>query len=197
MGGLPAGDLIFDPTLNLQVGASADDGYYVVETTTTSVTGNEVYLNHNSTSRNGLWRWSVAIGQGAAISDAEWGGYMPNALYDHIDCDVYFQDVDNAPDLNDAEVVTDRARTTATHDWDVPDWPNQYPYLDVTAMVQEIVDRPGWESGNYMAMMTIDTGNIAGFVQSYDSQPTGAATLDIEYEEAAGGDRRLMVMGVK
>ena len=74
----------------------------------------------------------------------------------------YGEDVDDAaPYTTPADYIT-RPRTTASIDTadfyslDPADNPSEF---DVTSLVQEIVDRPGWATGNDMAFITEDNGS--------------------------------------
>lgn len=69
-----------------------------------------------------------------------------------------------------------RARTTASGDAD-PSGMGAH-VLDVTAVVQEIVSRVGWVSGNDLAIVVDNDGGAGG---NFFEALTGAATLDIEY----------------
>lgn len=80
----------------------------------------------------------------------------------------YGEAADDAPtfdeqNFNDDYLVTDRPRTSASTKWSVAeDWVIWQPYktADLGPIVQEIVNRPGWESGNSMAF--IMTGEDQG-----------------------------------
>ncbi len=50
---------------------------------------------------------------------------------------------------------------------------------DVAALVQAIIDQDGWEAGNAMAFIFEGTGTKAA--ESYDGDPTAAATITIDY----------------
>ena len=50
---------------------------------------------------------------------------------------------------------------------------------ELTTLVQEIVDRPGWSSGN--ALVLVITGSGTRTARSYDGTPSRAAVLEVEY----------------
>jgi hypothetical protein len=70
------------------------------------------------------------------------------------------------------------------------DWLVNYPWLtenevhqtaDVTAIVQKIVKRDGWASGNAMAFILSNDENIYRKAYTFDSDPNKAPKLHIEY----------------
>jgi hypothetical protein len=81
--------------------------------------------------------------------------------------------------------VTDRPRTSASVFWDPPAWTSSKASgadqrtPELTAIVQEIVDRPGWSDGN--ALVLIVTGSGTRTARSYDGTPARAAILEVEY----------------
>jgi hypothetical protein len=51
----------------------------------------------------------------------------------------------------------------------------------MASVIQEIVNRPGWSSGN--ALMVIITGSGERVAESYDGDPDGAPLLHVVYPE--------------
>ncbi|HZN38536.1 MAG TPA: hypothetical protein VFD82_07010 [Planctomycetota bacterium] len=97
---------------------------------------------------------------------------------------------DNAPGfLTSAANISSRPRTTATVGWAPVPWtivneagPNQRtPNLSI--IVQEIVNRPGWSYGN--AMVLVITGTGCRTAAAYDHSPAIAAKLIVNYQTAA------------
>jgi myo-inositol-hexaphosphate 3-phosphohydrolase len=81
--------------------------------------------------------------------------------------------------------VTSRERTAATVVWLPPPWatigaagPDQRT-PDLAAIVQEIVDRPGWASGNALALIVTGTGSR--IAESFDGAPGDAPLLHVRY----------------
>ena len=63
---------------------------------------------------------------------------------------------DNPPTFSLDSLMTDRAQTEASVLWEVAEeWEIYQPYrtIDISPVVQEIVDRPGWEPGNAIAFL--------------------------------------------
>ena len=80
--------------------------------------------------------------------------------------------------------ISTRPRTTATASWSPAAWlvgetgVNQRT-PDLKAVIQEIVSRPGWASGNALAIIVTGTGHRTAY--SWDGKATGAPLLHVEY----------------
>jgi hypothetical protein len=98
------------------------------------------------------------------------------------------QAVDNAPTFGSAaNDITDRATTTAAVEWEnVPPWSQagaKYRSPDLSPIIQEILNRPGWGPGNALALILTGSGKREAV--SYDGDPDLAPRLRIEYEGEA------------
>ena len=95
----------------------------------------------------------------------------------------------------DSHDITNRPRTSATVPWVNPLEPgaNQKLYSpSLTGIVQEIVNRSGWESGNALSILIRHrSGNKRRTVESFDGEPSNAPTLTVEYK--TNGATRLTV----
>jgi hypothetical protein len=96
------------------------------------------------------------------------------------------QAADNATTFSTATGnVSSRARTTSAVAWSPPAWttigqagagqrtPNLAP------IVQEIVNRPGWASGNSLVLIITGTGERTA--EAYNGVPSAAPLLQVEY----------------
>lgn len=102
---------------------------------------------------------------------------------------IYAEDVDNAPGYGSGtSSVGSRSRTDASVEWVVPreeGWRQgrvvESP--DLTALIQEVVSRPGWQPRNAIGLMLIaGQGDSAGRqVWAYDGSPVDSAVLYIDY----------------
>src|SRR6185369_14506344 len=87
-----------------------------------------------------------------------------------------------------ARNVSSRLRTAAAATWIPAPWPTvgaagmAQRTPDLGAVVQEIVARPGWTSGNALALIV--TGSGKRVAESRDGLPSAAPLLHVEY---AGG----------
>ena len=69
---------------------------------------------------------------------------------------IYGEATDHAATFTEDALITDRPSTTATVDWTVAEaWTLWEPYStpDLKTIVQEIVDRDGWQAGNAIAFI--------------------------------------------
>jgi hypothetical protein len=96
------------------------------------------------------------------------------------------QATDNAPMFTRAnDNISSRERTTAVVDWTPVPWtmvgeagPDQQT-SDITSVVQEIVNRPGWLSGNSLAIIITGVGRRTA--ESFDGDAAGAALLEVTF----------------
>ncbi len=81
--------------------------------------------------------------------------------------------------------ITNRAQTTASASWPAATWDaigdagTEQRTPDLTAVIQEIVNRPGWTPGNAVALIV--TGSGKRVAESYDG--TAAPLLHVEYSD--------------
>ncbi|HZO19559.1 MAG TPA: Ig-like domain-containing protein, partial [Gemmatimonadaceae bacterium] len=96
------------------------------------------------------------------------------------------QATDNAPTFaGSSGNISSRGRTTSAVAWSPPAWPvvgaagadQQTPSL--TSIVQEIVNRPGWNSGNSLVLIISGTGERVA--EAYEGLPSAAPLLRVEF----------------
>lgn len=207
-------------TVDYQVGASGNDshqqsipndsGRNVTGTGVCSLTDTKLQVGSHSGGNewSGAVRFTgVAVPQGATITSATFsmrGDADYNAAPNVVKLYVSAQAADDAPALSSSSAdlnASARPRTTATAIKDVTavlggtwyDW-------DVTAIVQEIVNRAGWVSGNAQVWL-IDThedttvNEWQDFI-AYDGTPASAPKISITYSSGGGLVGRLTLMGV-
>jgi len=100
---------------------------------------------------------------------------------------VYGIDEDNTGAMSSDP--TGRAKTTATVDWDISgefDSDTTYTSPNIKSIVQEIVNRSGWSSGNAMGFIILDDGSTdeAAFLYDYENDSSKAIQLEINYSES-------------
>lgn len=136
----------------------------------------------------------VTIPQGATITSAKIQ-FQKDSDGETRPCDAIFyaEDVDNATDPSSglADNWIDNATvTTAEVNWSLPSWSgdtvgdqgaNQLS-VDFASVIQEIVDRGGWTSGNDInILMKTGTNKGEAEAEAHDGDPTGAPEITIEY----------------
>jgi hypothetical protein len=99
--------------------------------------------------------------------------------------EAYLQVDHAAPFLDATGDISSRPRTVAFVPWSPAPWPTvreagpdqQTP--DLSPVIQEIVDRPGWSSGNALAI--IITGSGKRVAESFNGDANGAPLLHLRY----------------
>ncbi len=192
-------------TLNLQVGASADDANEISDGTTTLTS--TTFTSDASTEWFG-WRFlNVTIDGTATIDDAILSVYLTSGTggdepgmrgeANNVDDAAVF--VSGAANFN----ISGRANTTAEVQWDDADLGSAGGLFEewgcsVTggagltweAVIQEVIDRAGWASGNDIALLAggLGLGSTRDLtLDFYDTNTARAAKLDIDYTAAGGG----------
>ncbi|MFC1600595.1 RHS repeat domain-containing protein, partial [Patescibacteria group bacterium] len=174
-------------TLEVRVNASSDDAE---ESSSGSVglTSSDLELVQESTNQTvGVRFNSINIPQGAIIQSA----YVQFAVdetrnEDPINLTIHGDDSDNASTFSTStNNITNRSKTSSSVSWSPPSWTtlgeagSDQETSDIRLIIQEIVDRPGWNSGNSLALIISGTGRRVA--ESYNGSSSKAPLLHIEY----------------
>jgi len=113
----------------------------------------------------GLRFTGIAVPQGATITNA-WIQFMADeAQSEATSLTLYGQDADNAAGFTTAtRNISLRPKTTASASWTPAPWTvgaagAEQRTPDLSQMIQAIVGRPGWASGNALAVVITGTGH--------------------------------------
>ena len=90
--------------------------------------------------------------------------------------------------------VSSRSTTSASVSWsNIPAWTTGQTYQspDLAAVVQEIVDRPGWSGGNSMVFTITGSGSRSAF--SYEGSSSSAPRLTVNYVVGGGVPNNPMI----
>lgn len=176
-----------------------DATFYVTANEDDAFWRNTTYFSNNSTNTifglvptsfncRCFWNFSnVTIPQGATINSAYIRCQAANNQGLQFNCFIVGNDIDNAvspTSYNECEAL---ALTSATVDWlSVPSWlANQYYNTPgFSAVVQEIVNRPGWASGNKM-LIAIKYVSASGYRTPKSLEGGYATELHVNYTPAA------------
>lgn len=188
---MPSGDLVFDPTIDDQVGASDDDAFERGDETGLNTSITFLAFNYDGTDwwAAGTRFDSVTIPAGATIDTAYWEVYNYNI--DDPNFDLHGHDVDNSSDFStDATLVT-RTKTTASvlfNDDDVGGGWYGSSY-EIKSIIQELSDRGGRSESFPITLIGFPrTNSVRGlYARSYDHDTSLAAKLHIEYTAGGGG----------
>jgi len=177
-------------TLNLQVGASTDDAWQDAGATSSDLTAPDPNVGTgtaaSSPDRAASWRFTaVGISQGESITSATFQLRKSGAAWSQVTHTLRGENVDNSATFTTA-LITNRATTTANTA--VSDNTNRadnaWISYTVTSIVQEIINRGGWVSGNALSIISIGDGAVDHASNAYhfwDGVAASAAKLDITY----------------
>ncbi len=151
------------------------------------------FLNDGGIQTIGLRFESLNVPAGASITDAtvEFEIDETKSGSSPIEMVISAHDVDDSPVFaNVVNNVSDRARTSAVVSWDIV---NPTPAVgqalstpDLSTLIQEIVDRPGWTNNNTLSLIFEHTsGSGIRTVETYDGEAANAPTLRVSY--SSGG----------
>jgi len=130
---------------------------------------------------------NVLVPQGAVITNAYVEFKASDSDNDNTDITIQGEDRDDASRFTSSEEnISTRSRTSASVTWnDIPNWTKDklHKTPDLDPIIQEIVSRPGWSSGNAMVILFRST-DLSGKRRSYahDGSPASSPVLHIEYE---------------
>ncbi len=172
-------------TLNVKVGAGADDAYERDNGTSFSGTASQLRSHSDALANNrhnsGMRFNNVTVPNAATINSATlkiWGTFAGS---DNVNCELLCEDVDDAANFTDTADVTSRARTAVGATW-IEDSIGTGGSIspDFKSAPQTVVNRAGWSSGADMVAFLDGKSNIAKviFFDSYEGDSTEAAELD-------------------
>jgi hypothetical protein len=185
--------VLFADTLSLTVGSSADDSAESASSGSQFRTSDHV-MNATFTSHGAARFNNVTVPVGATITSATLS-LATGAKTGDINLDVLAEDVDDSPALGTGtNELSNKTLTTATVLWTgtaaSTDTYNDSP--DISSVIQEIVDRAGWTSGNDITIViTSNTGNTTQLrAQDY----SGSVPPQLEIVYTAASTRRIIIV---
>lgn len=180
--------------LSLTIAANADDGFARAPS---AFNASSVQVGDSGAAQfdNGsFFRYlNVTIPNGATITSATLTLRATNTPAAYPATTLSLDAADNATAPTSGAGWTSRVRTTANAAWTPTAWAFGVFYTSPSfaAAVQEVVNRPGWASGNALLVLW-DTavagwGGVVNNLQAsdYSGNPTLAAVLDITYTTGA------------
>jgi hypothetical protein len=186
-------------TLNLQVGASGDDAHETHNNSNYSSIETYVY-GQSSTSTAGQWSGgfrflNVTIPKSDTINAATMQVDVLGTAYDDPNLHIRGDNVDNSAAWSSTDSPFDRDAqlTSASVTWSVngigAGWSTT---PEIKTVIQEIVNRAGWSSGNALSVVFRARDNtFKSFrVVSYDGTAANAAKLDIDHGLSALPERQ-------
>ncbi len=179
-------------TFEVRVAASSDDAEERVSGSVSLGSSDlELVFDSGGDQTVGMRFQGVLVPQGASIINAYVQFQADETHSVATNLAVQGEDADNPVAFSASSGnITSRPRTTAAVNWSPPAWntvgeqgpAQQTP--DLTSVVQEIVNRPGWAAGNAMAIIISGTGERTA--ESFNGVSSAAPLLHIEYAGAGG-----------
>ncbi|MEZ4656465.1 MAG: metallophosphoesterase [Caldilineaceae bacterium] len=179
--------------LDIRVNANTDDaeeypGGYV------SLTNGDLELVDDSSGNQtvGIRFAAVNIAQGATIANAYVQFQADETNSQPTTLTIYGHAADNASTFqySNGDIST-RPRTSASASWSPAAWTvvgqagADQRTVNIAPIIQEIVNRPGWQSGNALAL--IITGSGVRTAESFEGEPNGAPLLHVDLNETPTG----------
>ncbi len=134
----------------------------------------------------GLRFAELAIPQGVTISNAYVQFKTDEINSGNTSLMIRAQTTDNAAEFKSTSFnISSRPTSTALVTWSPPDWNSKgevgsaQKTPNLSSVIQEIVNRPGWTSGNALVLIISGTGERTA--ESFDGDSSGAPLLHIDY----------------
>ncbi|MCB0738038.1 MAG: hypothetical protein KDC92_11035, partial [Bacteroidetes bacterium] len=157
---------------------------------TTNITNGELSIGSETV---GVSFRNIDIPQGATIESAKLIFTSSSIGTNVTSVSIYGQDANSAGRFQTSNNnITDRTQTTATISWIIPYWNTvglEYETPDITAIVQEIVDRGGWSQGHMAFILPSNSGTRSAV--AYDNNPSNAPKLEVTYNHSSLNDNYL------
>jgi len=175
-------------TVEVSTAASSDDAKEKLSDNNVALDNKD--LDFVSTEEVGLRFPSMTIPADATITSAyiEFVASSYKTLATNVTFFAEDGDDPGAFTLTDGD-ITDRTKTTASVNWpSVPSWTadTTYQSVDVSAIIQEVVDRGGWASGNAMVVIVTTASGDRRF-KTFDESAGEAPLLHVEYTDTGPG----------
>ncbi len=176
-------------TLDIPVSASSDDAEENIATGKVKPGSSDLEFGNQDKKNQlvGIRFNGLNIPQGVTIINASIQFQVDETNSETTTLMIEGQATDNAPMFTRAnDNISSRSRTNVVIDWEPAPWTRvgaagadqQTP--DLTSIIQEIVDRPGWSSGNSLAIIISGSGRRAA--ESFDGDAARAPSLHVEYQ---------------
>jgi hypothetical protein len=193
---LPAGDLVFDPTIEPQVGASNHDAVEESDGTVSLTYPRVTMGNKSGYIHSGMYFGGVTIPSSPTITTAYIIYVADLTDEEDFENDIYGQD-SGTPSVftTSGDNISTRSRTTALVQCDASDagsWTAEQTYYspEIKTIIQELVDTYDYTSGASMVLMNIwQSGTGDRSAKAYDESTSLCPKLHIEYttSQADGG----------
>lgn len=175
-----------------QVLFSDDDTY--VEATANHRADATLLIGGAARYHGGARFFNIAIPPGATIQRARLYLTSAETIYKNMELSIYADDVDNSDDFRVGDLVPLRARTSQSVTWPVlssEGWiaSREFTSPELRAVIQEVVDRPGWQENNAISLLLIagDSDSTPHRVWAVDGLPEKAPRIEIDFVPVISG----------
>ena len=159
------------------------DGNMYITSTDLELINDDDYAGGDQTI--GLRFTNVNIEQGSRISNAYIQFTVDEVSTGTCSLNVMVEDTDNSTEFTSLAYNISNREVTTSVAWNPPDWTtigtsdSAQRTSDIATLIQQIIDRPGWTSGN--ALTVIISGSGRRTAVSFDGNPEMAPILHIEF----------------
>lgn len=185
----------FSLTLEVSISSNRDDAEERISNGNVNRQSSDLELvfDGNREQKVGIRFRNISLPKGAIISNAYIQFTVDEVDIEDTNVIVVGENSDNAQGYrNRAFDITNRAETSASVEWNIPIWNTlgtqgiDQRTPDITNIIQEILARDGWASGNSMAFMlkagaNCDSSDCQRTAESYNGSNANAPRLHIEY----------------
>jgi len=178
-----------DRNFETRVIASSDDVEELLTNNSIYMTSSDLELTQDGLTNQliGIRFQNIPIPQGATVTKAYIRFTVDEVSTGVVNLTIYGEDSDNSQTfLTTPNNVSSRAKTAHSISWSPKDWLNigdsttDQTTPDLKDIIQEIVDRSGWSSGNSMSFIIEGYGRRTA--ESFDGEEYRAPVLYIEYQ---------------
>ena len=177
-------------TLERRVQFGADDAEERLSNGSMNLTSSDLELIRDGSNDQlvGIHFRDISIPQGSTIVNATIEFEVDETSSETTSLTIQAQASDNASNFGTATGnISKRARTNAAVSWNVNAWSTKSEKKttpNLATVVQEVIDRPGWTSGNRMTFIISGTGRRVA--ESYNGESANAPLLRIEWGDSGG-----------
>lgn len=188
--GVPAEQVTISPgaiaTLERRISVSTDDAEESASAVLTTNSSDIELVYDKSIQRVGLRFTNLTIPSGSLITRAYLQVEADEKHSEVTNLLIQGEAADNPGTFSQANKVSTRLRTLAGASWSPPVWTligeagaNQRT-PELAGVIQEIISRPGWASGNALAIIITGTGHRTA--RAFEGRAAGAALLHVEFD---------------
>ncbi len=189
-------------TLVSKIAQKSDDAEQRLSNNSTNISSSDLEMPRDGNRQQlvGIRFQNILIPKNATITEAKLEFTVDERKTGDISMRIWGQASDNADRFRTNWSDISNRPLTGSVDWDdlpVLEVNDTIETPDIKSIVQALVDRGGWESGNSMAfVLGRKSGSGRRTFESYDGEQSSAPTLTIKYS-ATGGDINMLTVREK